>query len=81
MELHLPRGPEAHIPALIAELAADPDAFKAEKLLCETENTMPLCSNCHRMVHAGAINLAPAAPARARSLVDLLAALEACTQA
>lgn len=80
MDLHLPKGQEAHISALITDLAAEPDAFKAERLLHEIKTAMPLCSNCHRMVHAGVIHL-PAAPTPAVNLVDLLATLEACAHA
>jgi hypothetical protein len=81
MDLHLPKGQETHISALITELAAAPDAFKAEILLHEAKAAMPLCSNCHRMVHAGVIQISPAAPTRAFNLVDLLATLEACAHA
>lgn len=43
---------EKEVAALIAAVAHTPDAYQAERLLREASQCIPLCSNCHRMVHA-----------------------------
>ena len=55
MDMHHVDAKEAQIATLVAELAAVPNGFKAEKLLREAKKCVPLCSNCHRLLHAGVI--------------------------
>ncbi|MEZ4866443.1 MAG: hypothetical protein R3C14_34310 [Caldilineaceae bacterium] len=66
---------ETEITALITEVAYMPDAYGTERLLREVTACIPLCSNCHRMVHAGALQLPNGLrplPYRLIDLMDLL---------
>lgn len=56
MDMHHVDATENQISALVSELAADPNGFKVEKLLRAAKKCIPLCSNCHRMLHAGIID-------------------------
>lgn len=57
MDMHHTGTKEAEIASLFIEVTLAPDAYKAERLLREASACVALCSNCHRMVHAGAIHL------------------------
>ncbi len=48
---------ESALSSLIAECAATPTARHAERLLQEAKKCVPLCANCHRMLHAGVLEL------------------------
>jgi hypothetical protein len=63
---------------LVAQLAATPSPRNAKRLLAEAAGCVPLCSNCHRLLHAGVIELTvkPSPPATStdallHSLIDL----------
>ncbi len=48
---------------LVAQLAAAPSPRNARRLIAEAEMCVPLCSNCHRLLHAGCIALSdPVSP-------------------
>lgn len=81
MDMHHTGPKEAQVANLITELTLAPSITKVERLLRETSNCIPLCSNCHRMLHAGAIKLPTDVQRRSFNLADLLTALEACTAA
>src|SRR5689334_20115727 len=61
MELHHPKHKEVQLQELITDVALTLDFGKIEALFREAAKCVPLCSNCHHMYHAGAINL-PASP-------------------
>lgn len=69
---HATEAKEAEIVELITDLALAPNAYKAERLLHEHKGCIPLCSNCHRMVHAGAIQLPPKMHTPRYHLAELL---------
>lgn len=46
---------ESNLVALINNLAIKPDAYRADKLLHESMQSIALCSNCHRMIHANVL--------------------------
>jgi hypothetical protein len=57
LDLHHPGNKESVIAELITALTIDPRAGKMEALLRTAGKCVPLCSNCHRMLHAGALSL------------------------
>ncbi|MBV7338594.1 hypothetical protein KFU94_62325 [Chloroflexi bacterium TSY] len=58
MDLHHPQEKGGDVMAtLVATLASEPTHQNMDKLLREARQCTPLCSNCHRMLHAGAIEL------------------------
>lgn len=59
MDMHHLEAKETEIASLITEVTLAPDAYKIEKLLREASSYIALCSNCHRMLHAGAIQVPP----------------------
>lgn len=61
LDLHHPEDRESAVEDLITYLALAPDGPKAERLLREASRCVCLCSNCHRMLHSGAISL-PSSP-------------------
>jgi hypothetical protein len=76
LELHHPEQKEPLVGELIANITLSGDAGKVEALLREASKCVPLCSNCHRMLHAGALQL-PADIARPHYQIgDLLTALK-----
>jgi len=72
MELHSCRGTDTQIVDRITRLAEKPGRSQAESLLCEVSECVPLCSNCHHMVHAGAIDLPVHPPLPAYDLQELI---------
>lgn len=72
MDMHHLEAKEAEIAELITDLALAPNAYKAERLLRECGRCIPLCSNCHRMVHAGAIQIPPGIHSPKHHLAELL---------
>ena len=72
MDMHHPGKKDALVAVLIADLSAKVTSYNAEKLLHEAKNCTPLCSNCHRMLHAGVIQLSASAKAPRYNLVDLM---------
>ena len=55
LDLHHPGQKEFQVAELITQVTFALDAGKIEALLREATQCIPLCSNCHRMLHAGAI--------------------------
>lgn len=52
MDLHHPdNGVEALVDQIAEEFIRKRDIYRAEQLLRESKRCLPLCSNCHRMVH------------------------------
>ena len=45
------------ISKLVAQLAAAPSPRNARRLIAEAAKCVPLCSNCHRLLHAGCVEL------------------------
>lgn len=76
LDMHHADNKEEQIAKLVTELAAVPNGFKAEKLLREAKKCVPLCSNCHRMLHAGAIDDQNLKNTTEYHLVTLLAGLK-----
>ncbi len=76
MDLHHPEHKEGQMAELITQATFSLDSSRIESLLREAKKSVPLCSNCHRMLHAGAIQL-PTNPAKPTySLAELLARLK-----
>ncbi len=73
MDMHHLGAKESEIASLITEATLVPDAYKVEKLLREASSCVALCSNCHRMLHANALQL----PAQIKPLQYHLAELMA----
>jgi len=72
MDIHHPNNKEGQITELITAVALTLDFSKVEALLREVAKCIPLCSNCHRMVHASAIPF-PSPPSRQTyRIADLL---------
>jgi hypothetical protein len=59
MDLHHPEHKESLVDELITSATLSTKAGKVEALLREAAKCTPLCSNCHRMYHAGAFELSP----------------------
>lgn len=57
MDIHHPEQKEAQVAELITQATLTLDVGRIEALLREAGKCTPLCSNCHRMVHAGAVHL------------------------
>jgi len=72
MDMHHTEAKEAEIAELVTDLVLTPNVYKAERLLHECKQGIPLCSNCHRMVHAGAIELPPVIGGPKYHLAELL---------
>ena len=80
MEMHHLGQKDELIPTLVAELSSRRTSYKAEKLLREAKRSIPLCSNCHRMLHAGVIQIPSQGEDTEYSLVELMALLEAIAE-
>jgi hypothetical protein len=72
MDMHHLGEKEAEIATLITDLAFVPKIHRAERLLRESSRCIPLCSNCHRMLHAGAHALPPDYQRPSYTLAELL---------
>lgn len=57
MDIHHPEHKDAQVAELITQVTLALDVGKVEALLREAAKCVPLCSNCHRMLHANAIKL------------------------
>jgi len=55
MDMHHIGNKEMEIATLITDVTFSPNSHRIEKLLREASHCIALCSNCHRMLHAGAI--------------------------
>lgn len=75
MDMHHLGQKEELMSNLVAQLAATPSPRNATRLLAEATGCVPLCSNCHRLLHAGVIELPVEPPPLATSADDLLRGL------
>jgi hypothetical protein len=57
LDLHHPDQKEALVAELITNVTLSLNAGMLEALLREAAKCVPLCGNCHRMLHAGALQL------------------------
>jgi hypothetical protein len=65
MDLHHMEGAKEHdIATLITRVTLAPTVRNAERLLAEAKKCIPLCANCHRQLHAGALSAEGARPYR-----------------
>lgn len=76
MDMHQVGAKETEIASLITEVTLVPDAYKVERLLREASACIALCSNCHRMLHAGVIQLPQAIKPLPYHLVELIELLK-----
>lgn len=76
MDLHHPDRKEAQVAELITQVTLSLNAGRVEALLREAAKCTPLCSNCHRMVHAGVISLPAPTKKPAYKIADLMVALK-----
>ncbi|NJN81778.1 MAG: hypothetical protein HC802_05470 [Caldilineaceae bacterium] len=78
MEMHHTGDRDAEMGKLITEIAQTdpPNLYQVEKLLSELKKCLPLCSNCHRMVHAGHLQLPPSAQPVSITLPEMLGLLD-----
>jgi hypothetical protein len=76
MDLHHLGHKEAHISELLTYVTFTPVVGKIEVLLREASNCVPLCSNCHRMLHARVIKLPATLTPLPYNLAELLIALK-----
>lgn len=75
IDLHHLQHKDALITELVTQMAFSPTGQHGEALLREARRCIALCSNCHRMFHAGVLSLpADLAPAEVH-LKDLLSLL------
>jgi hypothetical protein len=76
MDLHHLEHKDTELTELITHVTLTADIGKIETLLREAAKSVPLCSNCHRMLHAQAIDL-PANLTRPKyKLADLLSRIK-----
>ena len=76
LELHHPQQKEALIAELVTHITHAIEPGKVESLLREAAKCVPLCSNCHHMVHADALALPDDYQAAPLRIADLLIALK-----
>ena len=72
MDLHHLDGKDAAIAELITALTLSGHVARAEALLREASQCVPLCSNCHRMLHAGVVELSDPSPSSPYHLIELM---------
>lgn len=73
---HAEGAKEGSLSDLINRLALVPTAHNAGRLLARASECVPLCANCHRMLHAGALSLGATQPLR-YTLAGLMSAVAA----
>jgi hypothetical protein len=76
LELHHPQHKDALVAELITNIALTIHVGKIEALLREASKSTPLCSNCHRMVHAGALHLSEEVGSSNYNIAELLTLLK-----
>jgi hypothetical protein len=77
MDLHHVEGEkESPVSDLITRVTLAPTAHNAGQLLREANKCVPLCANCHRMLHAGVLTLRDDARPLRYTLVGLMDALK-----
>jgi hypothetical protein len=80
MDMHHLGAKESEIASLIIEVTLVPDSYKADRLLREASTCIALCSNCHRLLHAGVIQLPKPIKPLQYHLVELLDLLKSTTE-
>jgi hypothetical protein len=76
MDMHHLDYKESQVADLITRITLAVDPGKVEALLREASKCVPLCSNCHRMVHAQAISLPANLPSSNYNIAELLTRLK-----
>lgn len=76
MDMHHVENKDAEISSLITQVTLTGAVGKVEALLREAAKCVPLCSNCHRMLHAGAISVPAKADRPTYNIADLLTRLK-----
>jgi hypothetical protein len=76
MDMHHLDYKESQVADLITRITLAVDPGKVEALLREASKCVPLCSNCHRMVHAQAISLPAHLPSSNYNIAELLTRLK-----
>ena len=56
---HIGIGKDKNVGVLVASFAQAPTVKNATRLAAEAAKCVPLCANCHRLVHVGAIEYCP----------------------
>lgn len=74
MHMHHLRDKKALIGVMVSKLIQKPGAGIAQRLVDEANKCIPLCANCHALVHAGVINVDHCEPLEydAATIVQLL---------
>lgn len=72
MDMHHLGEKEELMSKLAAQLAATPSPRNAKNLIAEAARCIPLCSNCHRLLHAGVIEVPDQPPVLPATVDDLL---------
>ncbi len=72
MDLHHIEGHDAAVTELMTAFSLSPHVAQAEALLRAANQCVPLCSNCHRMLHAGALTLPASLAAPTYRLAELM---------
>lgn len=76
LDLHHPENKEFQIAELITNVTLTLDSGRVEALLREAIKCTPLCSNCHRMLHAGALSLPAHLPSPTHKFAELMLKLK-----
>jgi hypothetical protein len=76
MDIHHPDHKEADVVELITHVTLTADVGKVEVLLREATKCVPLCSNCHRMLHAQVIELPKSLKKPSYRIAELLSLLK-----
>ena len=77
MDLHHVEGEkEDSISDLIARVTLAPTAHNVGRLLHEASNCTPLCSNCHRLLHAGVLTPSSSVEPQQYTLIGLIDVLK-----
>jgi hypothetical protein len=76
MDMHHVENKDVEIANLITHVTLTLAVGRIEALLREAAKCVPLCSNCHRMLHAGAITLPTRADRPSYNIADLISRLK-----
>ncbi len=71
LDMHHILGKESEVTELITYVTLVPSITSLESLLVEARRCVALCSNCHRMLHAGVVTLPNETSASRYDLVEL----------
>jgi hypothetical protein len=75
MDMHHLRDKQGVANELITSVTSAPNIKNAERLLVECSKCVPLCSNCHRLLHAGVLELTHCAKHNNYNLLELMTIL------